>query len=144
MAAVNVIRETHPDGATSLSGESCRYTFRRPRTGLLHVEIEGQEIGELGRAPLGEVAGEAALHAPLRVFIDMQRLTHVAGGVSEVWTAWFRTSRALLKRVDVLAPSPSVGLVVAVSQRFSETEKILRLHRDAAEFAVVLRDAVGA
>jgi hypothetical protein len=133
-------RESLPDGSLRLSVERCSYTIRRPRPGTLHIVVAGQENGELGRAPLGEVAAEAALHPPVRLFIDLSAITHVATAVSDDWTAWFRANRASIRRVDALVASVYLHLTVAVSQVFSRTQDLIQIHRDPATFAAAIRD----
>jgi hypothetical protein len=108
------------------------------------LTIEGRELGQLGRAPLGEVAAEAALRPPLRLLIDMSRLTHVSETVSSDWTAWFQSHRQAVRRVDVLAPEPFVRLVVAVSQVFSRTGDLIQIHTKADKFAAALLSAAPA
>jgi hypothetical protein len=136
-------RETLHDGTLRLRSADCTYDFARPRPGIVCLRITGRETGELGRAPLGEVAADAALHPPLRLLIDMSGLTHVAEAVSRDWTAWFRANQASVRRVDVLAPELFVRLVVAVSQLFSRTGDLIHIHTDAAHFSALVNEAAG-
>ncbi len=131
-------REVYPDGTLQIHSAACRYTFIRLRPGTLFLRIQGREIGDLGRAPLGEVAVEAALHPPLRLLIDMTDLSHVTEAVSRDWTAWFQAHRQTVQRVDVLVPEVFVRLVVSVSQLFSRTGNMIRIHTDAESFARVV------
>lgn len=134
-------RDLQPDGTLRLKGTACSYKFIRLRPGVIFLAITGKETGELGRAPLGEVAAEAALHPPLRLFIDMTELSQVVESVSHDWTAWFQANKQSLQRVDVLVPQVFVRLVVAVSQMFSRTGDLMRIHTEPAPFAAVLREA---
>ena len=134
-------RHIETDGRVRLSAEGCTYTFFALRSETLSMTIVGRELGQLGRAAIGEVAVEAANRAPLHLLIDMSQLTHVSDAASKDWTAWLQSNRHALRRVDVLAPEPFVRLVVAVSQLFSQTEKIIHIHTDPAKFAAVLRNA---
>lgn len=134
-------RVTQPDGSLCLSTDSCRYTFLRLRPGTMRMTITGKETGELGRAPLGEVAAEAALHPPLRLFVDMSGLSYVADPVSSDWTAWFQANQHAVQRVHVLAPEVFVRLVVAVSQVFSRTGNLIRIHTEPARFDAALLES---
>ncbi len=134
-------RHIEPGGAIRLTAEGCSYTITALRPGTLLLAIAGRELGQLGRAAIGEVAVAAATQAPLHLLIDMGQLSHVSDAASKDWTAWLQANRHALHRVDVLAPEPFVRLVVAVSQLFSQTEKIIRIHTDPAKFAAVLREA---
>lgn len=133
-------RDLLPDGTLRLHSRSCSYTMTRLFAGTLFLVITGEETGELGRAPLGEVAVEAALHPPLRLLIDMTGLTRVAGPVSDDWTAWFKANQNAVGRVDVLVNSTSVRLTVAVSQLFSRTGNMIRIHTDVTAFEAAVRE----
>lgn len=135
-------RETLPDGSLRISVDRCSYTFIRPQPGVLLVTASGQEYGDLGRAALGEVAAEAALHPPARLFIDLSGLSHVATKVSDDWTAWFRTNTHAVRRVDVLTGSLLVQLTVTVSQLFARIGDQMRIHKDAASFAEAVREVL--
>ena len=134
-------RQVLPDGTLSLVAPSCTYKIQRLRPGALLLTIIGREIGELGRAPLGEVAVEAAMHPPLHLVIDMTDLTNVDGKVSDDWTAWFRANKQSLAKVDVLVPSTFVRLTVQVSQMFAGLGRLLQVHPDAPSFHAVLAQA---
>jgi hypothetical protein len=127
-----------------LTADGCTYYFTLVRPGTLSMSIEGREQGQLGRAAIGEVAVAAATQAPLHLLIDMSRLSHVTEAVSNDWTAWIHANRHALRRIDVLAPEPFVRLVVAVSQVFSQTEKIIQIHTDAEKFAALVRESAAA
>jgi hypothetical protein len=134
-------RRLESDGRVRLSADGCSYTIVALRPGTFSMAIVGREMGQLSRAAIGEVAVEAANRSPLHLLIDMSQLSHVSDAASKDWTAWLQANRHALRRVDVLAPEPFVRLVVAVSQLFSQTEKIIHIHTDPAKFAAVLRDA---
>jgi hypothetical protein len=133
-------RRVNEDGSIRLSAAGCSYEVRKLRPHVIFLAIEGRETGQLGRAPLGEVAAEAALEPPLHLLIDMSALTHVSEAVSNDWTAWFQANQQAVRRVDVLAPEPFVRLVVAVSQVFSRTGNLIQIHTKADKFAVVLAE----
>ena len=134
-------REMQTDGDLRLSSNACSYTFVRICPGTLYMTIAGRETGDLGRAPLGEFAAEAALHPPLRLFIDMSGLSHVAEPVSDDWTAWFQANQRAVRKVDVLAPEVFVRLIVAVSQVFSRTGDLIRIHTEPCAFEAAVREA---
>lgn len=135
-----ISREIDPDGTLRLRSAQCAYSITRLRPGALLLKIEGKELGELGRAPLGEVAAEAALHPPLRLFIDLSALTSISDEVSNDWTAWFRANRGSISRLDALTGSILVELTVAVSQVLSHTGDMMRLHTDRQRFESAIRE----
>lgn len=132
-------RESAANGTIWLKSNACTYSITRIRPGVLHVVIAGRETGELGRALLGEVAAEAALHPPLQVFFDMSELTHVVEHIADDWTAWFRANKSAIRRVDVLAPATLVRLTVAVSQMFSGMTGLMQIHTETTNFDKALR-----
>jgi hypothetical protein len=105
------------------------------------MAIAGNETGELGRAPLGEVAAEAAHFPPLKLFIDMTQLTGISVDVSDDWTAWFKANQQSIAKVHALVGSPLVRLTVTVSQLFSRTGNLIRVHTDATAFEAALGEA---
>jgi hypothetical protein len=135
-----ISREVTTDGSIRLKTDGCCYTIVRLRPGVLLLRIEGKELGELGRAPLGEVAAEAALHPPLRLFIDLSRLTSISDAVSDDCTAWFRANRASIRKLDALPGSILVQLTVAVSQVLSHTGDMMRIHNDRDRFESAIRE----
>lgn len=135
-------REIQPDGVLTLSAGPCVYCIKRLQPGKLFLTITGKENGALGRAALGEVAAEAALHPPLRLFIDMSHLTNVSESVGNDWSAWLKANRASLSRVDVLAPQTFVRLVVTVSQVLSGMENVVYVHTEAQPFAKQLATVI--
>lgn len=135
-----ISRHITPDGTLTLSTPQCSYTIVRLRPGALLLAIAGRETGELGRAPLGEVAAEAALHPPLRLFIDLSGLTSISDGVSNDWTAWFRANQPAISRLDALTGSVLVQLTVAVSQVLSRTGDMMRIHTDRQKFEAAVRE----
>lgn len=133
-------REQSSDGTLRLSTERCSYTVSRLRPGALRVTATGQETGELSRAAIGEVAVEAAHYPPLRLFFDLSGLTRIEESVSNDWTAWFRANQHAIRKIDILTGSLFVKLTVAVSQVFSRTGDLMRVHKDAASFDAALRE----
>jgi len=135
---IYITRELDADGTVRLQAGECQYTIALLRPGVVLMRIAGRETGSLGRAPLGEVAAEAALGPPLRLFVDMGALTHIDEAVSDAWTAWFQANRDALRSVHALAPGPIVRLTVAVSQLFSRTGDLIRIHTDPEPFAAAI------
>jgi len=136
-----VIQRERTGDRLVLKTAACSYEILRLRPGVLCMAITGSETGELGRGPLGEVAAEAAHHPPLRLFIDMTRLTSISPEVSDDWTAWFKANRQSIAKVHALVGSPLVQLTVTVSQLLSRTGDLIRVHTDRAAFEDVLTQA---
>jgi hypothetical protein len=63
-------REVLADGSVRLVGKGCTFTYRRPRPGILLVEIDGDDSGQLGTATLDEIGLALARERPLELFVD--------------------------------------------------------------------------
>jgi hypothetical protein len=135
---VIISRERDASGVLRLSAGDCRYAIARLRPGVILMVIAGRETGALGRAPLGEVAAEAALVSPLCLCVDMSAVSSIDEAVSDDWTAWLQANRSALRSVHALAPAAIVRVTVAVSQLFSRTGDLIRIHTERDRFAAAV------
>lgn len=129
MATMDIQRESRPDGTVIVRDGRCSFTFRR-RPGVMEIVIEGVDNGQLGSAPLDEVAMALVRERPLELFIDTTRASMPAVSVSREWTRFFALNRESLKRVSVLVGSKSVELTVAIAQHLSQTGKLIQIYSD--------------
>jgi len=116
---------------TCIGDEKCRFTFRRPRAGVLEIAIEGIDKGQLGTAPLDEIARAMMRERPLELFVDATRASMPAVSVSREWTRFFSLNQKDLKRVSVLVGDQSVKLTIAIAQHLSQTGKLIQIYTDA-------------
>ena len=119
----------------TLGDAKCRFTFRRPRAGVLEIEIEGIDNGQFGTAPLDEVAKALIRERPLELFVDASRASMPAVSVSREWTRFFALNQKDLKRVSVLVSDKSVKLTIAIAQHLSQTGKLIQIYTDADLYA---------
>jgi hypothetical protein len=124
---------------TQLSAGACTFTFERPAPGVMVVTIQGFDKGELGDAPLKEIATGFGLGGPLELFIDAGQASGAAKEVSDAWTRFFAERRKDLKSVHVLVGSKVVQLTVAIAQHLSRTGNLVQLYSDPEIFADRLR-----
>src|SRR5213592_3799858 len=107
-ATASVRREVGDDGRITLSDPKCRFTFARPRAGVLEITIEGVDRGQFGAAPLDEIARAIIRERPLELFVDATRASMPTVSVSREWTRFFALNQKDLKRVSVLVSDKSV------------------------------------
>ena len=122
-------REIGSDGTVTLKDERCTFTFRSS-PGVLDIRIEGVDRGQLGSAPLDEIARALVRDRPLELFIDATRASMPTVDVSREWTRFFSLNQKDLKRVSVLVSSRSVELTIAIAQHLSQTGKLIQIYSD--------------
>jgi hypothetical protein len=122
-------REIGSDGTVTLKDERCTFTFRSS-PGVLDIRIEGVDRGQLGSAPLDEIARALVRDRPLELFVDATRASMPTVDVSRDWTRFFSLNQKDLKRVSVLVSSKSVELTIAIAQHLSQTGKLIQIYSD--------------
>src|SRR5688500_12333245 len=97
--SAQVRREVLTDGTVVLASERCAFHFSRPRAAIVVVRIIGNRLdtGELGSAPMDELAGDLARAAPIELFIDASQAAGAIVAVQEDWAGWFARHRASLR-----------------------------------------------
>lgn len=122
-------REIGSDGSVVLKDARCSFTFRSS-PGVLDIRIDGIDKGQLGSAPLDEIARALVRDRPLELFIDATSASMPAVEVSQAWTRFFSLNQKDLKRVSVLVGSKSVALTIAIAQHLSQTGKLIQIYSD--------------
>ncbi|HUP28871.1 MAG TPA: hypothetical protein VM122_01770 [Usitatibacter sp.] len=112
-----------------LRDSRCSFTFRAS-PGVLEIRIEGLDKGQLGSAPLDEIARGLVRDRPLELFVDATRASMPSVDVSRAWTRFFALNQKDLKRVSVLVGSKSVELTIAIAQHLSQTGKLIQIYSD--------------
>jgi hypothetical protein len=140
---VRAHREVQSDGGVALRGERCSFFYRRPRPGLVAMKIVGARLdtGELGSAPMDELAADVAHGAPLELFIDASEAAGAVVSIQEGWADWFARHRAQLTSVSMLVQGKYMHFTVEVVKFFSRTDDLIRVYLDAGEFAEALERA---
>jgi hypothetical protein len=101
---------------------------------VLLVVIAGNDVGQFGTSTLDEIAAALARERPLQLFVDAREALGAAVSVSDDWTRFFATNRALLARVHVLVGSKAVYLTIAIAQHLSRTGDLIQIYSDPAIF----------
>jgi hypothetical protein len=140
---VRAHREVQADGSVALRGERVSFFYRRPRPGLVAMKIVGPRLdtGELGSAPMDELAPDVAHGAPLELFIDASEAAGAVVSIQEGWADWFARHRAQLTSVSMLVQGKYMHFTVEVVKFFSRTDELIRVYLDADEFAQALERA---
>ena len=133
MPTIAIPREIAADGTVTLRDASCTFTFRRS-PGMVEIRIEGIDKGQMGSAPLDEIAMALVRERPLELFIDATRASMPAPHVSREWTHFFSLNREALGRVSVLESSRSVELTIAIAQHLSQTGNLIQIYSDPELF----------
>ena len=138
---VSYQRETLEDGSIRLMSERCRFTYQRPRPGVVFLRIEGLDKGEFGSAPMDEFREDLHRYAPLELFIEMDVSSGAVLPVQEAWTEWFSGNRSDLKGVSILANSKFMHFTAEVVKFFSRTGELIRVYLDPQPFDEALQRA---
>ena len=126
---MTIQRTIGSDGSVTLKDERCTFTFRSS-PGVLDIRIDGIDRGQLGTAPLDEIARALVRDRPLELFVDATRASMPTVDVSRDWTRFFSLNQKDLKRVSVLVSSRSVELTIAIAQHLSQTGKLIQIYSD--------------
>jgi hypothetical protein len=124
-----------------LSADGCTFVYRRPRPGVLVVEIAGHDVGQFGTTTLDEIAHAIGREGPIELLVDAREAVGAAVSVSDDWTRFFSANRARLRRVHVLVGSKTLYLTVAIAQHLSRTGDLIQIYSDPELFAAHLARA---
>ncbi|MFN7134822.1 MAG: hypothetical protein ACK4N5_22270 [Myxococcales bacterium] len=121
-----------------LAVEGLRFSFQRPRPGVLLVRIEGDDRDQFGPAPFDVLDAELSRHWPLELFVDTREAQGASPRVRESWTEWFSRNRHRLKRVSILASTRYMNVTIGVAKLFSRTGELIQIYSDPALFEQAL------
>jgi hypothetical protein len=131
---VSYRRETLDEGSVRLTSERCRFTYQRPRPGVVFLRIEGLDKGEFGSAPMDELREDLRRYAPLELFIEMDVSSGAVLPVQEAWTEWLSGNRSDLKSVSILTNSKFMHFTAEVVKFFSRTGELIRVYFEPQPF----------
>lgn len=115
-------------------GVHCRVVFERPVPGVVVMRIEGWDAGELGDAPMRELAKDVEKGGPLELFIDARAVKGATLEVSGEWAQWLAKHRASFKRISMLTGTRFIQLTANFVRRFAELGDIMRISTDPVAF----------
>jgi hypothetical protein len=141
MTATALQREILPDGSVVLRDARCSFRFVRDGS-VMEIVIEGVDRGQLGDAPLDEIALALVREGPLELFVDATRASMPTVEVSRQWTRFFSLNRERLKRVSILVGSRPVELTVAIAQHLSQTGNLIQIYSDEAIYSARKAEAL--
>jgi hypothetical protein len=134
-------RETLPDGSILLRAARCRFTFRRPRSGVLLVVIEGYDDGIFGDAPFDHVLADIARFGTIELFVDTTQALGAVTPVREAWTTWFAAQKPRLRRVHLAGASKFMLSALHITKELSRTGDLIQVYSDHAAFTAALARA---
>jgi hypothetical protein len=131
-------REILADGEVILRADDLTFSFRRlRRADALRVTVAGFDRGQLGTAPLDEIAAAARLPR-LELFVDARGVTGVTTAVREEWTAWFQRHQTQLSRVHILVSDRFMTSVMHVAQHLARVGSLIQIHSDPKSFEAAM------
>lgn len=110
------------------------FTIRRPRPGVVILEIVGHDVGEFGEAPFEELEKDLKLGVPLQMFVDARTTNGATIDVSNDWALWLRSHKTQLAHLSMLTRSKFIQLTADFVRKFSELGERMRLYTDEATF----------
>jgi hypothetical protein len=134
-------RQVFPDGTVVLRGEHASFFFKRPRPGVVEMKVVGRKVdnGELGTAPMDELAGDLGHFAPVELFVDLSEAVGAMVPIQQSWAEWFARNRTALKVVHMLVQGSYMQFTAEVVRFFSRTDNLIRVYLDKGAFDRVKR-----
>lgn len=128
-------RETLAHGVVRMRCANTAFTYLPLGPDVLHVIIEGMDRGELGDAPLREIARHFSPGRSLELEVDASGAQGATEPVADAWTRWFRTNRERLGRVTILVAAEHLHQTIELSRLLSGTGELIRIVTDRAHFS---------
>jgi hypothetical protein len=129
-----ITREQLADGSLKLVSGHCSFTFRRPRAGVLHVVIAGEDTGQFGPAVLDQLRAAIDRDGRIELFVDAYDGSTTTQAVTDAWKQFFAAQRGGLSAVHVLVGSKFMYLNVAITQHLAGADRLVRIYTDRAAF----------
>jgi hypothetical protein len=123
---------------TRLEAIACTFLIERRSPSLVHVRIEGHDVGEFGDLPMRAIEAFLPPAARAELFIDARATRGATLDVSNAWSAWLGRSRERFSAIHMLAGSRYVVVTAEFVRRFSELEQLMRVHTSGEEFDAAL------
>lgn len=142
--AAPVGREILADGTVRLSVAGCSFVYESLRPGLLRIAVRGFDAGQLGTAPLDEIATVLNRERPLELFIDARAGEGATTEVSDAWIRFLAANRSQLTKVHVLVESKALYLTIAVAQHLAHHGELMCIYSDREIFEARLARACAA
>jgi len=127
-----------PSCTTRLESPACQFLIERRGDKLVHVRIDGHDVGEFGELPMRCIEAFLPEGAPSELFIDARRTRGATMNVSQEWSAWLGRNRGRFAAIHMLAGSRYVHFTAEFVRRFSELEQLMRVHTSEAAFDAAL------
>jgi len=124
--------------STRLESAACNFTIERRAPSLVVVRIDGHDVGEFGELPMRCIEAFLPRELPAQLFVDARRTRGASMQVGNDWSAWLSRHRDRFAAIHMLAGSRYVHLTAEFVRRFSELEKLMRVHTTEADFDAAL------
>jgi hypothetical protein len=127
-----------PRCTTRLESPTCSFEIERRGKRLVHVRIDGHDVGEFGDTPMRCIEAFLPEDMPAELFIDARRSRGATMAVSNDWSAWLGRNRSRLGAIHMLAGSRYVHFTAEFVRRFSELEQLMQVHTSEQAFDAAL------
>lgn len=134
MNVEGIKREVQGDGTVVLRAGPGTFRYRLPTPRVLHISVEGDDIGQFGSALVDEIAVVVARHGPLEIFVDAGAGSMPGLGVTGRWARFFSVNRKDITRVHILVGSKTAELTLTIAQRLSSAGRLIRLYTEREAF----------
>src|SRR5688500_4846427 len=105
-----------------LEGIHCTISVEQPRAGVLLVNLEGNDIGELGDAPFQELEKELTPGTKVQLFIDARRARTASVDVSGGWAIWLAKHRSAFDQISMLTRSRFIAMSAELVRRVADLD----------------------
>ena len=112
--------------------------IERPGAGIVVLRLTGWDVGELGNAPMRELAKDVAVQQGVEFFIDARAVKAATTDVSSDWAQWLAKHRSRFGHISMLTGSPFIQLTANFVRQFAELGDIMRLYTDPVAFDAAL------
>jgi hypothetical protein len=102
---------------TRFHTDDCRLSIFNLVEGQLLIELEGRDLGQLGRKPFAALEAGFSTQRALELCFDLRRATGATLEASSGWAHWLRQHRGQLSNVHMLTSRPVITLTAKTIQR---------------------------
>lgn len=123
-------------------GLHCTIKVARPHPTIVLVAFEGQDTGELGKAPFIEIERAFVTQPRVELFIDARHGKAASVDVSSDWARWLSAKRAHLLHISMLTGSRFIQMSAGFVRKFADLGDLMRLYSDGVAFEAALANSI--
>jgi len=124
--------------STRLESPACNFLIERRGRRLVHVRIDGHDVGEFRELPMRCIEAFLPDEGLADLFVDARATRGATMAVSNDWSSWLARKRERFAAIHMLAGSRYVLFTAEFVRRFSELEHAMHVYSSAEEFDAAL------